>query len=114
MIFERTIYISKEEAELINKHLTVEPTCEEECLGGDIAITHTAKFDDGIEIDIKCCGVQYEEGNESNLAWSEAVLFKNGYELSCTEPCDEYLGEWVFVHNNHAYCVCVKIENNGG
>lgn len=77
MRFERVITISKEEAEQINNHFHIEPTCVDECLGEDIAITNTVKFDDGIEMDIKCCGVQYEEESESNTAWTEAVLFEN-------------------------------------
>lgn len=110
MIFERIIKISKKEAEQINRHLTIEPTCADECLGEDIAIVHTAKFKNGIEMDIKCCGVQYEERNESNLAWTEAVLFKNGYEVCCTEPSDEYLGTWICEYNGNDYIVYVEIE----
>lgn len=109
MIFEKTIYISKEEAEQINKHLTIEPTCADECLGEDIAIVHTAKFNKSIEMDIKCCGVQYEERNESNLAWTEAVLFDNGYQVCYTEVCGEYLGEWACEYNGNEYIVYVEV-----
>lgn len=38
---------------------------------------HTAIFGNGIEMDIKLCGVQYEDGG-FNKPWTEAVLFKNG------------------------------------
>lgn len=109
MIFEKTIYISKEEADQINKHLTVEPTCADECLGEDIAITHTAKFDNGIEMDIKCCGVQYEEKNESNLAWTEAVLFDSGHQVCYTEVYDGYLGEWICEYNGNEYITYVEV-----
>ena len=110
MVYERIIKISKAEAEQINKHLTVEPTCADECLGEDIAIVNTAKFNNGIEMDIKCCGVQYEERNESNLAWTEAVMFKDGDELCYTEPSDEYLGEWICEYNGDEYIVFVEVE----
>lgn len=110
MVFEKIIKITKEEAEQINKHLTIEPTCADECLGEDIAIVHTAKFDNGIEMDVKCCGVQYEEENESNLAWTEAVLFDNGCQVCYTEPYDEYLGEWICEYNGNEYIVFVEIE----
>lgn len=110
MVYERIIKLSKEEAEQINKHLTIEPSCADECLGEDIAIVHTAKFNNGIEMDIKCCGVQYEEENESNLAWTEAVLFKDGYELCYTEPSDEYFGEWICEYDGDKYLVFVEVE----
>ena len=79
-------------------------------LGEDIAIVKTATFDNGVEMDIKCCGVQYNEDDESNTAWTEAVLFKNGSELCFTEPSDEYLGEWILEYNGDEYVVFVEIE----
>ena len=111
MKYEQVIKISKEEAGQINKYLTEEPTCADECLGEDITITNTATFENGIEIDIKCCGVQYDEHNESNTAYTEAILFEEGYEVSYTEPSDEYLGEWILEDdNNNEYVVIVEVE----
>ena len=110
MKFKKVITISKEEAEQINKYLHVEPTCADECLGEDAVIVNTAKFDDGIEMDIKCCGVQYEEQSESNTAWTEAVLFHNGIQECYTEPSDEYLGEWICEYDGNEYIVIVEIE----
>jgi hypothetical protein len=108
MRFEQRLFISKEEAEQINRYLHVEPTCVEECLGEDITIIHTVKFDDGIEMDIKCCGVQYDEYSESNTAWTEAVLFENGYQVCYTDPSDEYLGEWSLEHDGNEYIVLIE------
>lgn len=108
MRYERTISIPKETAAQINKHLHVEPSCPEECLGEDIAITYTAIFDRGIEMDVKCCGVRYRDDNESNTAWTEAVLFNDGKEISCTEPSDEYFGEWVMEYDGDEYAVFVE------
>ena len=110
MRYERVIKISKEEAEQINKHLTVEPTCVEECLGEDIAIVYTAEFDNGFEMDVKCCGVQYEPYNSSNTAWTEAVLFEDGQEVCCSEVSDEFLGEWVLENDEDEYVVIVEVE----
>lgn len=110
MRYEKVIVINKEEATQINKHLCEEPTCEDECLGEDIAIVNTATFNNGIQIDIKCCGVQYDEEAESNVAWTEAVMFKNGREICCTEPSDDYFGEWLFEYENDEYVVIVKEE----
>lgn len=105
----RILTISKADAETINQYLTVEPKSEDECLGEDTTISYTACFDNGIEMDIKCCGVQYHE-NESNLAWTEAVLFENGAEVACTEVEDEFIGEWVCEYDNDEYVVIVKVE----
>lgn len=110
MRYEQKIKIDRIEAEQINKHLHVEPTCADECLGEDIAITNTAKFENGFEMDIKCCGVQYNEDDESNTAWTEAVLFQNGNELCSTEPSDEYLGEWILEYDGNEYVVLVESE----
>ena len=66
---------------------------EEECFGEDETITETARFDNGFEMYIKCCGVQYEEDG-CNLAWTEAVLFHNGGQVAFTEPSDEFEGDW--------------------
>lgn len=110
MRYEKTIVISKEKAEQINRHLHIEPTCANECLGEDIAIVNTATFENGYEMDIKCCGVQYNEEDESNTAWTEAVLFCNGSEVCCSEPSDEYLGEWILETDEDEYVVVVKVE----
>lgn len=107
MRFEKTLIISKLEAAIINRYLTEEPRSESECLGEDSTITKTVKFDNGIQMDIKCCGVQFIEG-ESNLAWTEAVLFdKNGTQLCFTEPADEFLGEWICEDDGDEYVVNV-------
>ena len=108
MRFEKKLYISHAELEQINRYLQIEPTCADECLGEDITITHTAIFEDGIEIDIKCCGVQYDEDAESNTAWIEAVLFKNGHQICYTEPSDEYLVEWTFETDGNEYIVLIE------
>ena len=107
--YEKTIRIAKSKLDKINKYLTVEPEDEYECLGEEMAIVATVNFGEGMEMDIKCCGVQYQEG-ESNLAWSEAVLFKNGSEVCCTEPSDEFEGEWELEYDGDKYVVHVEAE----
>lgn len=111
MRYEKTIKITTKMTELINKHLHEEPTCAEECLGEDIAIVNTVSFENGFEMDIKCCGVQYDEASESNTAWTEAVLFQNGRELCCSEPSDEYVGEWSLEYEGDEYIVVVEAED---
>ena len=61
--------------------------------GEDDTVSITVQFPEGYEMDIKCCGVQYEEGG-NNVAWTEAVLFKDGCEVAVSEPSEDFWGEW--------------------
>lgn len=108
MRYERTITVPKNKANQIMRYTDIEPSNKDECLGEDDTITYTAKFDDGYEMDIKCCGVQYEEGGV-NTAWTEAVLFKNGSEVCCSEPSEGFFGEWTLETNGDEYVVNVEI-----
>lgn len=70
----------------------------------DETITHTAKFPNGIEADIKLVIC------EDDKPYTEAVLFHNGSELTHTDHYDEYKCEWFFRYNNIEYVVIVKDE----
>ena len=110
MRYEKTLKISQIEADTINHYLTEEPEDWHDCLDEEDTIVYGVQFDDGKEMDIKCCGVEYREG-ESNLAWTEAVLFnENGSEICCTDVSDEYLGEWICETNGNDYVVNVVVE----
>lgn len=89
-----TIYVSNKMAEFIDKILKKEPACKSECFGEDDSITYTADLGDGYEMDISVRGVQYDPENISNLPWTEAVLFRNGSEVMCSEPDTEFFGDW--------------------
>lgn len=91
-IHYRNIELAAEEASHVRTKLTVSPSEESECFGETETFSKTAIFDDGVEMDIKMCGVKYREG-ESNLPGVEAVLFMNGSELCCSEPADDMFGE---------------------
>lgn len=98
----QTIIVDKQTADTINAFLTADS--EDEYQGEDNVISVTAKFDDGMEMDIKCCGCDDE------CSWTEAVLFdKDGYELTCTEPADDLLGPWEIEYNGIIYRVNVEI-----
>ncbi len=92
-MFEKKLSIPKETLARYKELLTVEPKTESDCLREDETITKTVTFDNGVEMDVKICGVQFIEG-ESNLPWTEAVLFKNGCEVGCTDTSDTFEGEW--------------------
>ena len=97
------IYVSEE----IEKCLK-EPTDESECLDEDETLINTVTFSNGFQMDIKCCGIKYEEGG-CNSAWTEAVLFDDkGNELCCTDVCDVYFGEWTLEHGINKYTVIVE------
>lgn len=94
----------------------------ETCQNEDETITHTAHFDNGYEMDIKCCGVYYEDyydeyyNNDEDLdeddflpvcnnSYVDAVLFnEKGYEVALADPSeDEYLGEYELEYNGDTY-----------
>ena len=50
---------------------------------------------------------------EDDTPYIEAVLFKNGSQIACTEPgFDSILGEYNFKDNNKEYEVVVKTIDN--
>lgn len=98
---KRIVTISKPVAETIEKYISNEVHLDE-----DETIIYTAKFPGGIEMDIKCCGVQ----NEEDGAWTEAVLFKNGCEVAVSGVEEEFLGEWSLKFDGVVYNTIIEIE----
>lgn len=47
----------------------------------------TANFGNGYEMDFKVCS-----SDENDPIWCEAVLFRNGSEIACSEVLDELIG----------------------
>lgn len=82
-VLEETIYVSKPYAERIKKYIR-----GAEVQGDGSSLSKTAKFSDGFEMDIRCCG-----GKDDS--WTEAILYDNtGKEVVATEPCDGFTGCW--------------------
>lgn len=114
-MMEKTIVVPANEADKIEKAMNWregdDPSLR---LGEDETISYTADFGNGMEVDVKVCGVQYEEESTCNSAWAEAVLFRHCSEVCCTEPDDEFFGQWQLEHGGAAYRVNVmKGENYG-
>ena len=107
---EKVITVPLAQAKYINNVLTTEPKSEADCMGEDNTIVYTARFDDCMEMDIKVCGVQFREG-ENNLPWTEAVLFRYGSEVACTEPAEDYFGLWEIEYEGVKYSVLVKPDD---
>ena len=100
---KKTIKVSDERREYIKRLLSEEPSSEEEMLIGPFdSISETVDFGNNIQMDIKVCGVDFEDGS-CNLPYTEAVLFDNGAEVACTEPDEAFFGEWVLEYNDNVY-----------
>ncbi len=102
----QNIVISKNEMGLINDllNLTGEEIYQKYGYKRNEAITHTVKFPNGIEADIKLVICDEEQ------PYTEGVLFQDGVELTHTECEDTYEGEWWFEHNGIEYIVNVIAE----
>ena len=71
----------------------------------DETITHTVKFPNDKEVDIKMV-IPLEE-NET--VWYEGVLFnKNGAELNHTECEETFMGEWFLSDDEDTYTIIIK------
>ena len=112
--YKETIKISKKRADWISHCLSnVE-------LSEDDTIAESAYFENGMVMDIKCCGAQDE------TAWTEAVLLipNTGLgqrrkdepgscvygECGCSDVNDEFVGEWKLEHNGDTYIAEVIVE----
>lgn len=73
----------------------------------DHSHSFTASFDDGIEMDIKLCISEHDDDSEYNPLWTEAVLFKNGHEITHTDVEDYLFGFWSLEYDNILYVVHV-------
>ena len=70
-------------------------------LSDETTVSFTAVFPDRIEMDIKLCG------SDASAPWTEAVLFQNGSEICCSEPAEDFFGEWELEYNGVIYGVTV-------
>ena len=93
------IVLTKSEVKFCNKCLN------RIILTEDDTLVWSASFGNGFEMDIKLCGANEE------TAWTEAVLFKDGFEIGCTDCMDEILGMWEIDYDDVAYITNVIEEN---
>lgn len=97
------IFVPKDTLDRIDRFLALPSGLEEDEYQGDSTIIYTALFPNGVQADVKCCGCH------SEASWAEMVLFnKEGYELCCTEPAEEFGGEWSLDYGNITYVVIVE------
>lgn len=101
-LFKKEVTVDRKIAQQIGHILIHVPESEKDCFGEDETYVETIKFDDGMEMDVKVCGVQFAEG-EQNLPWTEAVLFDHGSEVACTEPGECFFGFWKLEYQGNIY-----------
>lgn len=102
--YDQIILIPPDVADTIQRYLNA--TTEEDFQGEDNTISYTAKFPDGMAMDVQCCGCQDES------SWTQAVLFnQKGGECGCTEPKDKFFDTWDIETEDTVYCVEVKSQN---
>lgn len=88
-------------------------------MGEEETISYTATFENGYQMDIKCCGVKYEPpvpGDDNpffqNAAWTEAVLYNaSGEEITCSEASDHFFGTWTLLDERNEYTTEVKCSS---
>lgn len=112
MRYAKNIYLEREQIDYAKELCRHNPLDEDECFSSKEApLTYTADFPNGYSVDVKVCGVDFEEGSD-NTAWTEAVLFKNGCEVACTEPCDSIDGPWELSDGDKKFIVNVLCKND--
>jgi hypothetical protein len=96
MLYKEELRISKGTADFTTEALTFNPSSEDEVImTEDDTVVELVTFANGYEMEIKCCGVQFDCPEGCNTAYAEAVLFDDyGKEVCCTDTDDSFLGEW--------------------
>jgi len=97
------IKIPKEELDYMNKVISGKAGL----FGENTIAIYTAKFPNGIEADIKVCGVKEADCTP----FVDAVIFDDGNELCCLEPCFDALdGRYIFQVDDVEYIVAIIPE----
>lgn len=102
--YDAEVFVSKKELEQIDYIMSHTPdeVYDKYGLKEDEAITYTATFDDGYEMDIKAV-----VGYDNN--YCEAVLFRNGVEVNCIAGDDDDLrGSWSLHDDDVLFVATVK------
>lgn len=104
--YQQILYVPSSILRTIRGYLQAE--AEAEYQGEGNTIIYTAKFPDGKEMDIKCCGCREDP------SWTEAVLFaETGDQLCFTDVEEEFEGPWELEYEGVHYCVDVRPNTSG-
>ncbi len=96
----RVIYISPEEADLMQSYLDSDGEARELDRNASSLMTYTAIFDGDIEVDIKVC--------KGDPPFVDAILYDSGSEVELIEISDELLGEYMFFYDGQIYTVVLE------
>lgn len=101
-----TLHISRENAALYADllSLTGNQIYDKYGLKRDESYTHTAKFPGHMEMDIKLVICDGE-----NRPYTEAVLFKDGQEVACTDCGEKLIGTWELEHEGTIYQTVISV-----
>ena len=93
----REIEVSAHELALVDRYMTVEPSCAAECFGEDEPpYTLAVELHDGVTAYLQCRGVRF--GKPSNTAYADVTACDaDGWELDCEfEPPEAgtFTGRW--------------------
>lgn len=115
--FHATVTVPEMIADRIRKAMRWEEGDSERYrMGEEETISYTATFENGYQMDVKCCGVKYEPpvpGDDDpflhNAAWAEAVLYSaSGEEVACSEAGNPFFGTWTLSDERNEYTAEVK------
>ena len=96
----RKIQIPSEQLKNLNKLLS-QLERSPDYKDASVIETFTAKFDNGIEADIKVVN--------GDGPYIDPVLFKNGNEVQCLQdPSESLEGEYIFEYKNQQYVVVIE------
>lgn len=98
-ILTKNLIINAKTAECILNDLRPDAPIEElkERYDKNQTETWTVDFGNGMAMDIKLCCSDFDGESTDHPLWTEAVLFRNGSEIACMEPEDEFFGLWEII-----------------
>lgn len=103
MVYCQVIEVPQRLLDLINEYLSAANASEYQ--GEDNTISFTARFPNGYEMDVKCCGC------DDAASWAEAVLFnEQGCELCFSEPDEQFVGDWEITYDGDTFKATIKAE----
>ncbi len=107
-VFEQSATISMFDAAKINAYINGEISVQ----GEDNTFSVSVEFDDGMQMDIKCCG------SNDGPSWTEAVLFAPSYmggcEVAMTDVDDVFVKIWEIEYEGCIYRAIIRVDSQKG
>ena len=107
-VFEQSATISMFDAAQINAYINGEISVQ----GEDNTFSVSVEFDDGMQMDIKCCG------SNDGPSWTEAVLFAPSYmggcEVAMTDVDDVFVKIWEIEYEGCIYRAIIRVDSQKG